>query len=140
MKWSDGRYHTADTEDISGKDPDRFIPRSYSIASSSKTREYIEFYIGLVRLGSLSPRLFHLKPEDRVYLSEKPLGMLSLDAVPAEFNVVLIATGTGVAPYMSMIRTEISGGLNRRFAVIHGARHSSDLDYHSELMLLDSIS
>ena len=140
LQWADGRYHLADLEDISGKKPERYIRRAYSIASSSKTKEYVEFYIGLVRSGTLSPRLFELKAGDRVLMGKEPVGLLTLDTVPSEFNVVLIATGTGVAPYMSMIRTEVSGGLNRRFAVIHGARHSSDLGYHSELVMLDSTS
>jgi ferredoxin--NADP+ reductase len=66
--------------------------------------------------------------------------MFTLAEVPEEFDAVLIATGTGVAPYMSMIRTEVAGGLKRRFAVFHGAYHSTDLGYHSELTTLSSIS
>lgn len=59
--------------------------------------------------------------------------MFTLDKVPPEQDLLLIATGTGLAPYMSMIRTELVGGLERRFIVAHGARLSSDLGYRGEL-------
>ena len=122
------------------KNPDKLILRAYSIASSSVAKEYIEFYIGLVHTGSLSPRLLSLKVGNKLWMSEKFKGMFTLAEVRAEFNAVLIATGTGVAPYMSMIRTEIAGGLKRRFAVFHGAYHSSDLGYHSELQTLAAVA
>ncbi len=127
-------------EDRPPKDPEKLIARAYSIASSSRAKEYVEFYIGLVHTGALSPRLLGLKPGDRLWMSEKFKGMFTLQEVPEECNAVLIATGTGVAPYMSMIRTEIASGLKRRFAVFHGAYHSTDLGYHSELQTLDAVS
>ncbi len=130
----------AEVEDRPPKDPDKIIMRAYSVASSSEAKEYLEFYIGLVHSGSLSPRLFSLKAGDRVWLSERFKGLFTLSEVPHEFNILLIATGTGVAPYMSMIRTEIAQGLRRRFAVVLGANHSVDLGYHDELKTLDSTS
>lgn len=117
-------------------DPNKIIRRAYSIASSSLARRYMEFYISLVRSGELTPRLFTLGLGDRVGVGRKVTGMFTLSQVPADQHVVLIATGTGVAPYMSMIRTALSTDSPRRFAVVHGARHSWDLGYHSELMSL----
>lgn len=117
-------------------DPDKVIRRAYSIASSSVARQYLEFYIALVRSGELTPRLFMLRVGDGMQLGRKITGMFTLDHVPPEAHVVLLATGTGVAPYMSMIRTALAAGGPRRFAVIHGARHSWDLGYHAELMSL----
>ncbi|MEE9441045.1 MAG: ferredoxin--NADP reductase [candidate division Zixibacteria bacterium] len=134
------RSERADVEERPPKNPDRIIMRAYSIASSSIAREYIELYIGMVHTGSLSPRLFELKPDDNIWMSTTFRGMFTLREVPPEFNSVLIATGTGVAPYMSMIRTELSSGLKRRFAVFHGAYHSYDLGYHSELSALAAVS
>jgi ferredoxin/flavodoxin---NADP+ reductase len=117
-------------------DPNKMIRRAYSIASSSLARQYMEFYVALVRSGELTPRLFMLRVGDRVAIGRKITGMFTLSQVPAESNVVLLATGTGIAPYMSMIRTSLSVDSPRRFAVIHGARHSWDLGYHAELMSL----
>jgi ferredoxin--NADP+ reductase len=129
------RYDSADIEE-NPPDPDKLIMRAFSVASSSVTKEYIEFYIGLIRSGSLTPRLLHLKPGDRLWMGPKFRGMFTLSEVPSEFNIVLAATGTGVAPYMSMIRTELAEGVRHRFAVIHGAYHSVDLGYHDELKTL----
>ena len=58
------------------------------------------------------------------------------DVLVAAGNRVLVATGTGLAPYMSMIRTELTTSCRRRFAIIHGARHSWDLGYQGELLSL----
>lgn len=127
------------TEEFETVAPDKMIKRAYSIASSSKSKEFIEFYITLVHSGSLTPRLFELKLGDRIGVGKKFVGMFTLDQVPEEKNIVLVATGTGVAPYMSMIRTN---ALQRKgkIAVVHGAANSWDLGYSSELNLLQSIS
>ncbi len=117
-------------------EPEKFIARAYSIASSSLHKEYLEFYITLVRSGSLTPRLFALGRGDKIHLGPKMRGMFTLEEIPEDANLVLIATGTGVAPYMSMIRTFLAPGTSRRFTVVHGARHSWDLGYLSELTTL----
>ncbi len=134
------RSDGATEEESPPKDLNKFVMRAYSIASSSRTKEYVEFYIGMVHSGSLSPRILNLKVGDRLFLGPKFKGMFTLSQVPEDFNAVLIATGTGVAPYMSMIRTEIAQKLNRKLAVFHGAYQSGDLGYHSELSTLDDMS
>jgi len=133
------RYHLADPEE-NPPENGKLIKRAYSVASSSVAKEFIEFYISIVRSGALTPRLLNLKVNDRIWLSPKFKGMFTMSEVPTEFSVALFATGTGVAPYMSMIRTEIENGMRRRFAVVHGAYHLTDLGYHEELSTLASIS
>ena len=115
---------------------DKLIKRAYSIASSSVAKEYMEFYVALVTSGALTPRLFALGAGDHLWLSSKTTGMFTLDQVPAGQHIVMIATGTGLAPYMSMLRTELVRGDTRRIAVIHGARYSWELGYRSELMTM----
>ena len=63
--------------------------------------------------------------------------MFTLEDVPADKHIILVSTGTGLAPYMSMLRTRLTCGDERHFAVLHGARHSWDLGYRSELMTLN---
>ncbi len=113
------------------------IKRAYSIASSSVTRQYLEFYVVLVRSGALSPRLFALSKGDRLWLGQKFAGLFTIDEVSDDRHVVLVGTGTGLAPYMSMLRTHLVCGGKRHFAVLHGARHSWDLGYRGELETLD---
>ena len=117
--------------------PDRLIRRAYSIASSSVAREYLELYITLVRSGGLTPRLFALQPGDRLWLGPKITGNFTLDHAPHDSHLVLVATGTGLAPYMSMLRTILPEAGDRKMAVLLGARHSWDLGYRAELMSLD---
>jgi len=120
-------------------EPDKLIKRAYSIASSSVEREYVEFYVTLVRSGALTPRLFALEVGDRLWMGPKFTGMFTLDNLPGDVNVVMVSTGTGLAPYMSMIRTRLACSDARRYAVIHGARHSWDLGYRSELITMGRI-
>ena len=113
--------------------PDKVIRRAYSIASSSVERRYLEFYLALVTSGQLTPRLFTLRPGGRLFLGPKASGVFTLDRVPPAKAIVLIATGTGLAPYISMLRTMLVSETQRRFVVLHGARFGWDLGYRGEL-------
>lgn len=121
-------------EEEGGKDA--FPRRAYSIASSSLDRDFLEFYIVEVPGGALTPRLFALSEGDRLWLGPKLTGMFTLDQVAPSRNLVFIATGTGLAPYMSMLRTHLGRETDRKFAVIHGARYARDLGYRDELFHL----
>jgi ferredoxin--NADP+ reductase len=132
------RCEDSDPEEDAGT-PGELIRRAYSIASSSVSREYLEFYINLVHSGLLTPRLFALKAGDRVWLGPKITGTFTLDQAPPDSNVALVATGTGLAPYMSMLRTMLHDIGDRRFAVLLGARHSWDLGYHAELVTMERL-
>lgn len=114
-------------------EPERLIRRAYSISSASVEKNYLEFYLTLVTSGELSPRLFALQPGSRVHLAPRASGFFTLDRVPAGKSVVLIATGTGLAPYVSMLRTLLIDETQRKFVVLHGARYSWDLGYRAEL-------
>jgi ferredoxin--NADP+ reductase len=113
-------------------DPDRMIRRAYSIASESRTDEFVEFYLTVVMSGELTPRLFNLKIKDRVYIGPKAVGVFTLDKAPGK-HILMIGTGTGLAPYMSMLRSELDCNGTRQFVVVHGARFSWDLGYRTEL-------
>ncbi|MHB0959704.1 MAG: ferredoxin--NADP reductase [Pirellulaceae bacterium] len=128
------RCPDADPEDP--LDPTKLIKRAYSIASSSQASEYLEFYIALVRSGSLTPRLTALEVGSRVWLGRKITGTFTLDSVPPHCSVLLFATGTGLAPYVSMVRTSLAQQTHRRFLVVHGARHSWELGYAGEMIAL----
>ncbi len=126
------RVAEAASEDVP-TEPDKLVRRAYSIASSSLERRYVEFYITLITSGQLTPRLFALRHGSRVFLGPKASGLFTLDQVPPEKAVILVATGTGLAPYISMLRTMLVNDERRRFVVLHGARYSWDLGYRGEL-------
>ncbi|MGL1902304.1 MAG: ferredoxin--NADP reductase [Fibrobacterales bacterium] len=126
------------TEEPYPNKPDKMIKRAYSIASGSKTKEYLEFYITLIHSGNLTPRMFSLNVGDRIGVGKKFTGMFTLDQLEGDKNIVLVATGTGVAPYMSMLRSDALKK-NHKICVVHGASNSWDLGYSSELRLLESL-
>jgi len=139
-----GLYGSAPRYTYSGPEPkpsppDRLIKRAYSIASSSKEKEYIELYVRLVTSGALTPRLFALNIGDRLWLSPKTKGMFTIDEVPHNQNIILFATGTGVAPYMSMLRSNVIIQEKRKYAVVHSAWNSWDLGYQSELLTIERL-
>jgi ferredoxin--NADP+ reductase len=112
--------------------PDRMVRRAYSIASESRADEFLEFYLTVVMSGELTPRLFNLKIKDRLYVGPKAVGVFTLDKAPGK-HILMIGTGTGLAPYMSMLRSELVCNGPRQFVVVHGARYSWDLGYRTEL-------
>ena len=128
----EARVPEADDEEPPSE-PDKMIRRVYSIASSSVEKRYLEFYVNLITSGQLTPRLFALPYGHRLYLSRKAGGMFTLDRVAPGKAVLLIATGTGLAPYMSMLRTMLVTDTSRHYVVLHGARYSWDLGYRAEL-------
>jgi ferredoxin--NADP+ reductase len=104
-------------------------------------RESLEFYVALVPGGALTPRLFHLKIGDRIWLSPKVFGKFAFDAtrVHQGANVVLIAAGAGHGPFVSILSTHLRFPPLCRPAVIHGVRHSWDLGYRVILMALEHL-
>ncbi len=117
-------------------DAGKIIKRAYSIASSSQQGEYIEFYVALVHSGALTPRLFALEEGDRVWLGKKITGMFTLADVAPGHDIIFIATGTGLAPYLSMLRSNYRFEDGHHTIAIHGARVSWDLGYMRDLTAL----
>ncbi|MCB0323230.1 MAG: ferredoxin--NADP reductase [Bdellovibrionales bacterium] len=114
--------------------PAKLVRRQFSIASAKGDTRGLEFYIVLVRDGYLTPKLWKLGVGDRIWMNPKVKGKFTLDPVPPGKDLVMIATGTGLAPFLSMHRTY--GQENppwRRFTIIHGARYERDLGYRREL-------
>lgn len=114
------------------------IIRPYSIASASHDVRNFEFYISQVKSGQLTPRLFCLEAGARMWVDEKILGIFTLADIPSGSNIVMIATGTGLAPYISFLRSYMNQHRDINMAVIHGAAYQWDLGYFSELSFIDS--
>ncbi len=116
--------------------PGRLVMRAYSIASGGRDPGTLEFYISLVGNGALTPRLVTLEAGERIYVGEKIRGHFTLDHVPdGHENVVLCATGTGLAPYLSMLRDEDFAPHSHRFALLQGAATGNELGYLDEISL-----
>jgi ferredoxin--NADP+ reductase len=116
---------------------DQLIQRPYSIASAKTQLKQLEFYISQVKSGQLTPRLFHLKLGDRLYVSKRIVGVFTLADTPEGKDIAMIATGTGIAPYISFLRSYLVNRPDSRMVVVQGAAKQWDLGYYSELSFLE---
>jgi ferredoxin--NADP+ reductase len=89
----------------------------------------LEFYYAIVPEGPLSPRLANLGAGDRVYVAPNPAGFLVLSEVPDAANLWLLSTGTGIGPFLSILRTEIPWKRYRKVILVHAVRHPRELVY-----------
>ncbi len=111
---------------------DPLIRRAYSITSASSD-DQLEFMITLVRTGSLTPRLFQLEVGSRLYLEPRATGLFTLRRASGNRDLLLVATGTAIAPYLSMLRDNFPPSHQEHFVVVHGAAVSWDLVYRAQL-------
>lgn len=102
--------------------------RAYSIASPNY-EEHMEFFSIKVQNGPLTSRLQHLKPGDEILVSRKPTGTLVLDDLLPGKHLYFLSTGTGLAPFMSLIQDPEAYERYEKIVLIHGVRHVSELAY-----------
>ena len=111
------------------------LMRAYSIASANY-EEHLEFVSIKVQDGPLTSRLQHLKVGDDVLVGKKPTGTLVItDLLPGRF-LYLFATGTGLAPFMSIIRDPDTYDRFEKIVLVHGVRKVDELAY-AELIAKD---
>ncbi len=114
-------------------DDGRLILRAYSIASPSWDEE-LEFYSIKVPNGPLTSRLQHIRPGDHVIVRPKPTGTLVLDALKPGRRIFLFATGTGIAPFASLIRDPEIYEKFDQVILTHTTRTVTGLDYGKDVV------
>jgi ferredoxin/flavodoxin---NADP+ reductase len=102
------------------------VARAFSFVNPPED-PLLEFYGVIVPEGPLSPRLARLRAGDSLYVAPNPAGFLVLSEVPDAETLWLVSTGTGLAPFLSILRTD-----TRRFSnvvLVHAVRHARELAY-----------
>jgi ferredoxin--NADP+ reductase len=107
---------------------DEIVGRPYSIVSAPGD-PCLEFYFSTVPEGPLSPRLSALKAGDAVQVAPKPNGFLVLDEVPPAIHLWLVSTGTGLGPFLSILKTAEPWQRFQRVVLVHAARTANELTY-----------
>ncbi|MDF1781702.1 MAG: ferredoxin--NADP reductase [Alcanivoracaceae bacterium] len=107
---------------------DRPLLRAYSIASANHEEE-MEFFSIKVQDGPLTSHLQQLKVGDKILVSRKPTGTLVADHLLPGRNLWLLSTGTGLAPFMSIIKDPEIYDRFDKVILTHGVRHVSELAY-----------
>ena len=106
----------------------RPLARAYSVASPNYD-EHLEFLSIKVQNGPLTSRLQHIKVGDELLVSRKPTGTLVIHDLKPAKNLYLFSTGTGLAPYMSLIQDIEVYDRFEKVVLVHGVRKINDLAY-----------
>ncbi len=124
----------------------QFISLGFGLSGKAVTRPYslvnppgvplAEIFFSLMPGGPVSPRLFQLQPGDRLLASPRIGGFFTLSQVPAAQHLWLFATGTGLGPYLSMLRTPEPWETYERVILVHGIRDHSEQAYAALLQTL----
>jgi ferredoxin--NADP+ reductase len=104
------------------------LVRAYSIASAN-WEEHLEFFSIKVPDGPLTSRLQHIQPGDTLLISRKPTGTLLISDVHPGKVLYLLSTGTGLAPFLSIVKDPETYERFEHVVVVHGVRYVKDLAY-----------
>jgi ferredoxin/flavodoxin---NADP+ reductase len=107
--------------------------RAYSVASPTWDEE-LEFYSIKVPDGPLTSRLQHIKPGDEIILRPKPVGTLVHDALLPGSRIWFLATGTGIAPFASLMREPETYDKYDQVIMMHTCREVAELEYGRQLV------
>ena len=108
----------------------RPLMRAYSIASANHD-DFLEFFSIKVHNGPLTSRLQHLKVGDQVLVSRKPTGTLTIHDLKPGKHLYLFGTGTGLAPFLSIIKDPETYHRFEKIVLVHGVRQVDELAYHN---------
>jgi len=110
----------------------RPLMRAYSVVSAHY-EDHLEFYSIKVPDGPLTSRLQHLQVGDTLLVSKKPTGSLIMDNLKPGKNLYLLSTGTGLAPFMSVVRDPEFYDAFEKIVLTHGVRWKSELGYFEHI-------
>jgi ferredoxin--NADP+ reductase len=111
---------------------DDSLRRPYSLASAPGAEP--EFYVTRVEDGTLTPKLFDLPLGKTVLIERKAQGFFTLEYVPDAAELWLVASGTGLGPFIAMLRSDEPWRRFGKIVVSHGVRGAAELGYRQELL------
>lgn len=121
-------------------DLDGYVFRAYSVASSPYD-EFIEFFSVVIPEGEFTSKVNHIQVGDSLLLNTTPFGYLTLARyqLPLPNDLWLLATGTGLAPFLSILKTIDVWQQYQRIILVYSARTSQELAYQAEIGSIKSI-
>ncbi len=129
FRFENGQF-TMVGQEVAGKP----LLRAYSLASANH-EEQLEFFSIKVPDGPLTSRLQHLKPGDPILVSGRAVGTLIPDNLLPGERLYLLATGTGLAPFLALIKDPAVYERFSQVVLVHGARFVADLAYGGQIAL-----
>jgi ferredoxin--NADP+ reductase len=128
LRFSNGHFTMIGLRQPNGKP----LLRAYSIASANY-EEHLEFLSIKVQDGPLTSQLQHIKVGDKIVVGKKPTGTLLIDYLLPGKRLYLLGTGTGLAPYLSIVRDPETYEKFEDVVVVHGVRQVDELAFHDLL-------
>ncbi|ATR78344.1 ferredoxin--NADP reductase [Moraxella osloensis] len=134
--------HEAQEHETQGQpiDLDGYVFRPYSVASSPYD-EFIEFFSVVIPEGEFTSKVNHIQVGDSLLLNTTPFGYLTLARyqLPLPNDLWLLATGTGLAPFVSILKTIDVWQQYQRIILVYSARTSQELAYQAQISSIKSI-
>ena len=128
LRFSNGHFTMIGLEEGGKK-----LLRAYSIVSPNY-EDHLEFLSIKVPGGPLTSKLQHIKPGDTIIVGRKPTGTLLIDYLLPGKRLYLLATGTGLAPFMSVVRDPETHERFEQVILVHSVREVDELAYHDYLV------
>lgn len=116
-------------------DNDEVLARPYSLVNSPG-EPYLEVYLNIVEEGPLSPRLFELQTGDKVFVSDNPSGFLTLGEIPDCRHLWMVATGTGIGPFLAILKSELVWQRFERVILCYSVSMAIELAYQDLIQQL----
>lgn len=147
LRWTDGLFTFTTTKPpgysftagqyarLGLADDGDIIWRAYSM-TSAPANDFLEFYGIIVPGGLFTTKLKELKPGDPIWVEKQCYGFMTPDRFPDGEDLWMLATGTGIGPYISMLRDPYVWEKFRRLFLVHCVRHAHELTYQDELSQL----
>jgi ferredoxin--NADP+ reductase len=145
-QWTDRLYSLQVDADIGSFEAGQFaklalavnnemVARPYSFVNAPRERPY-EFYYVVVPEGPLTTKLARLERLDAIYLAPGASGFLVLSEVPDAETLWLFSTGTGIGPFLSILKTDTPWNRYRHCVLVHAVRHAAELTYRETIAAL----
>lgn len=106
--------------------------RPFSMVSG-EDEDFLEFFVVLVPDGAFSRRLASIQANDRMLIEKRSFGFLTLDQLASGDDLWMFASGTGLGPFMSILRDPATWRAFRHLVVVHSVRHAAELAYRDDI-------
>jgi ferredoxin--NADP+ reductase len=105
-----------------------FVARPYSLVNSPGEPD-LEIFFNIVPQGPLTPKLAALQQDDVIKVADKPYGFLTIEEIPEARHLWMLATGTGVGPFISILKSEQPWQKFEKIVLVYSVRTASELAY-----------
>jgi ferredoxin--NADP+ reductase len=123
-----GGYEAGQFVRIGLPDSEDVLARPYSLVNTPQEK-HLEVYFNLVEQGPLSPRLFDLQSGDDILVADNPSGFLTVSEVPDCRHLWMIATGTGIGPFLAILKSEAAWQQFEKIVLCYSVSYAEEMAY-----------